>query len=155
MDQISYRLATSDDVRTLVSLRATFLAEVSGADAADPLLLESLLRFFSTSVPKGDFVGYFATVESRIVATGGLVFHNYPPSPKNIQGRPAYIMNMYTLPGWRGRGIGSEILRRLIDVARRQCRWVQLHAVSKARPIYAKAGFTPMDNEMRLDLGAG
>ena len=62
-------------------------------------------------------------------------------------------MNMYTLPGWRGRGIATELLRRLVDHARAAgCCRVTLRTMPVAKGIYERAGFVATDEEMTLWL---
>jgi GNAT superfamily N-acetyltransferase len=151
MDEPVYRLAASDDVNVLVKLRAAFLAEVSGASSSDPTLLAALTSYFHRALPSDEFVGYLAQMDDQIVATSGLVYHRHPPSPANIQGCEAYVMNVYTLPTWRGRGIATALLRLIIDHARQNnCCRATLHALPQARSIYGKAGFEAIDSEMRL-----
>ena len=59
-----------------------------------------------------------------------------------MTGKEAYIMNMYTKPKWRKKGIGSAILEKLIDEARnRGIEAIKLHATPKGRPLYEKFGF--------------
>ena len=152
-DSIPVRLATAGDVGALVSLRAAFLAEVAGADQSDERLLDALRGYFREAVPAGELVAYVAEAAGEVVATGGLVFHQHPPSARNPGGREGYIMNMYTVPPWRGRGLGSRVLHLLVGHARRSgCGRVSLHALPKGRPLYAKAGFAAVDTEMRLTL---
>lgn len=154
MDGTEIRLATSDDVEGLVALRAAFLAEVAGVDPADPQLLGALRAYFHNSLTTGQFVAYVAEYDGRIIATSGLVFHQYPPTPANLSGRAAYIMNMYTLPDSRGCGLATTLLQQLLDVAREQgYPRICLHAMPAGRGIYEKAGFKPVDTEMRLELG--
>src|SRR4051812_39281037 len=112
------RLATADDVESLVALRAAFLAEVSGADPTDETLLSALRRYFAAAVPAGGVVAAVAEHAGQAVAASGLVYHRHPPSPANLEGCEAYVMNMYTLPAWRGRGLATALLGRLIDIAR-------------------------------------
>lgn len=96
-----YRRAVVADVDALAQFRAAFLAEVRGVSAADTNLLSALRRYFSAAVPTSEFIAYLAESDGQIIATSGLVFHQHPPSPRNLSGREAYIMNMYTLPTWR------------------------------------------------------
>jgi len=153
MDPVAFRLATAADIAALVNLRMAFLADVAGADPKDPVLLNALSRYFSVAVPAGEFTAYLAIANDQIIATSGLVYHRNPPSARNPQGKQAYIMNMYTVPAWRGRGIASELLTRLLAIARQEnCRWVSLHSYPRAKPIYLKAGFQPVEDEMRLEL---
>jgi GNAT superfamily N-acetyltransferase len=60
---------------------------------------------------------------------------------------------MYTDPAWRRRGIASRLLQLLIDYARQNdCGKISMHALPNGRSIYAKAGFVPIETEMRLDI---
>jgi GNAT superfamily N-acetyltransferase len=156
-ENIDYRLATIEDLESLVALRAAFLVESAGAEPTDPRILEALVealrRYFASALPTGEFMGYLAIVEGRVVGTSGMVIHRRPPGPSNLTGCEAYVMNMYTLPAWRGRGIATALVRKLIDLAAKKgCKRLSLHATPLGRPIYAKAGFVPAESEMRLDL---
>lgn len=52
------------------------------------------------------------------------------------------IGRMAVLPAWRGRGVGSVLLRTLIDLARaRRLAGVRLHAQHAAIPFYQRHGF--------------
>jgi GNAT superfamily N-acetyltransferase len=153
MEEITFRRADSADVPALIELRAAFLAEVAGSGPAEPALLPALSRYFSAAVPSGEFIAFLAVAGGRIIAASGLVFHRYPPSARNLQGLEAYVMNMYTLPAWRGKGIASALLWKLMEVARASnCSRVRLHALPKAQPIYARAGFASAEGEMQFDL---
>ncbi len=117
----------------------------------------ALESYFAKTIEAGEFVAYLAELDGRIVATSGLVYHRHPPSPKNLQGCEAYVMNMYTRPEYRGRGIATTLLARLVERARPHCCRVVLHALPEARSLYLKAGFVTLDPavaEMRLDFAA-
>ena len=150
---IYYRRATAEDIESLTNLRLAFLAEVSGASASDPALSDSIRQYFAATIPTGEFISFLAVVDSTIVATSGLIFHSHAPSNRNPTGREGYVMNMYTLPNWRNRGIATRLLQMLVDHAQQNdCGKISLHVIPKGRSIYAKAGFAPIETEMRLDL---
>ncbi|MGD0769373.1 MAG: GNAT family N-acetyltransferase [Tepidisphaeraceae bacterium] len=150
---IYYRRANALDVQSLVNLRLAFLAEISGASESDPVLRKSLAEYFSRTIPSEEFIGFVAVADGAIVATSGLVFHRHPPSNRNPTGREAYVMNTYTDPAWRRRGIASRLLQLLIEYARQNnCGKISLHALPKGRSIYVNAGFVPIETEMRLEL---
>ena len=151
--QCQYRLATINDVEALVALRTAFLKEVFKEAFAEPSLKTALASYFGRALPAGEFVAYLAEADGSIVGTSGLVYYRHPPSPKNVQGCEGYVMNMYTLPDWRGRGIATTLLGKLIEHARQNnCCRVSLHAVPEAQSLYLKIGFAPTGGEMRLDL---
>jgi GNAT superfamily N-acetyltransferase len=87
-----------------------------------------------------------------VVASGGLVIHTVPPTVHDLSGQEGYIMNMYTLPPWRGRGLATAILRVILDYLRaRGVGMATLRASTAGRPIYERERFQPT-NEMRLQL---
>ncbi len=55
------------------------------------------------------WIGYLATLEGHVVGTC-----SFKSPPKNIHVEIAY----FTLPGNEGRGIGTEMARKLIEIAR-------------------------------------
>jgi GNAT superfamily N-acetyltransferase len=153
MEDVSYRHATTADVKILVEMRAAFLAETTGANAADPALLAALDRYFSRAIPSAEFVAFLGVAADRAIATSGMVYRRQPPSAKNLEGLEAYVLNMYVLPPWRGRGIASALLEKLIATARQaNCRRVSLHTFPNAAPIYARAGFVSAPDLMQLEL---
>lgn len=147
------RCATIADAAALAAIRAEFLAEVTQGAAPDPALRPALDAYFSQTLATGEFIGELALAGGEIIATSGLVWHQHPPTPKNVSGREAYIMNMYTRPAWRGRGIAAQLLERLFRIIReRGVHRVVLHAMPRARALYSRAGFSAVDSEMRRDL---
>lgn len=152
MSDIHFRPATASDIDALVELRVAMQSEVRRGDAQHWLVLrESLHRYFQIHLPSGAFVAWVAESDGRIVGTSGMVFHQNPPNGYNLTGREAYIMNMYTVPEFRGRRIAATLLDKLVALAREQkLARIRLHAQRKAKPVYARAGFVETDNEMLL-----
>ncbi len=148
-----YHLAGPGDVDVLVSLRLTFLKEVSPLPEQVPTVRAALHDYFATHLAAGDFFAYIAESEGRVIATSGMVIHHHPPALRNPNGRVAYIMNMYTLPELRRRGIATALLQKLVELARqKECHRVQLHALAQGKSIYEKAGFVRAKTAMKLDL---
>ena len=73
------------------------------------------------------------------------------PSPDNPNGGCAYLMNIYTRPAFRGRGVAKETCRWLIAEAQaRGYRKVFLETSESGRALYASLGFTDMEDYMKL-----
>ena len=62
-------------------------------------------------------------------------------------------MNMYTRPEYRRKGIAYRTLDLLVADAREKgITFISLEATAQGRPLYAKYGFIPMNDEMILPI---
>ncbi len=147
------RLATLDDVDELVRLRLEFLEEVGSVkDDVDVGELGAAMRdYLVRKMPSGGFMAWVAEDEGAIVATSGVTIFERPPNGANIAGLEAYLSNMYTLPAWRGRGVGTALVTTIVaHLKATRVRRIWLHATEQGRPVYAKAGFVPSETDMEL-----
>lgn len=152
---IEYRRAAISDIEDLIRLRMDFTREVQKIknDDGDKTLSDSLREYFSSTMPEDGFIAWLAEYEGQIVATSGLCFYKLPPSFKNLSGNMAYIMNMYTIPEFRGKGIAKVLFEKILTEAKALgFKKISLHATEMGRPIYEKFGFKGIDTEMALNL---
>lgn len=151
---MKYRIANYDDITDLVRLRIKFLKEVSNEHVSDEnLLAVELKKYFEKHLTVGDYINWLATDEAKIVATGGICFHSYPPSFTALNERRAYIMNIYTISDFRNQGIASVIFDKLMEeAASRDVCIVSLHATNMGKALYQKFGFEHGDDEMIINL---
>lgn len=147
------RLATLDDVDELVRLRLDFLEEVGSLKTADGDggLGVAMRDYFIRKLPSGEFLAWVAEGEGAIVATSGVTLFERPPNGANPTGLEAYLSNMYTLPDWRGRGVGTALVTTVVaHLKTTRVRRLWLHATEQGRPVYARVGFVPDETEMEL-----
>ena len=75
------------------------------------------------------------------------------PTVNNRSGNKAYIMNMYTHPAYRRRGVALKALDLLGQEAKRRgVTAISLEATEIGRPLYEKYGFVAMPHEMELPV---
>lgn len=152
---ITYRKADITDIPQLVHLRLQFLKEIyPKADVSQDDVLKTHLREYLTEhLSQNNFVNWFADIEGKVVASAGIVFYNQPPLYHNLEGKVAYILNVYTLPDFRRKGIAKNLLQKLIDEAKtRNTGKVSLHTSDDGRLLYEQFGFVAGDNEMTCQL---
>ena len=149
------RLAVIEDAELLGKLRIEMRRERETHEppADENAFLQSNIDYFRNALADGSYIGAIASEEGEIAATGGICLHNHPPSYAVPNGKTACLLNMYTLPAYRGRGAAGKILAFLTEQARQKsCCTIYLNASDMGKPIYQKAGFKDVANEMVFDL---
>lgn len=153
---ITYRKATINDLDELVRLRIEFLKEVQKIETrqySEEELSTSLREYLSKSIVNDEFVAWLAIFDGEVIATSGLCFFQITPGFTLIDGKIAYILNIYTLPHWRGKGVGKQVFDHILQEAiRRGYKRISLHASDDGRPIYEKFGFRGTDDEMEFRI---
>ena len=150
------RPATLDDVDELTRLRLVFLEEVgnlSGEEIELRELGEAFGQYLRRKMPKGEFIAFVGVSEEtgEIVATSGVTFFERPPNGVNLAGLEAYLSNMYTVPDWRGKGLGTALVAAVIKrVKETGARRIWLSTTELGRPVYEKAGFVESKSDMEL-----
>ena len=138
------RQATQTDIPALVTLRMALFCEVG--ELSEPLadldLWQATSRYFSTAQAEESARSWVAEVDGEVVASATLALFVRPPYPGNLTGREGYLLNMYTVPAWRKRGMASALLDAMAAHAREQrLGKLWLHASEQGRPLYERLGF--------------
>jgi len=98
----------------------------------------------------GSYRGWLAMSDGDIVGGGGVLLCSWPASPKDPLLLRPIILNVYTEPEFRGRGVARRIMNAILDWLRDQeFASVSLHASDAGRHLYEGLGFVAT-NEMRL-----
>lgn len=155
---INFRKANTSDIEILAKLRIDFMREVNGSLSPEDelkydVLLKSNIDYFNESISNGDFIAWLALDNESIVGTSGLVFYSRPPSFKNLSGKVAYIMNIYTLDSYRKRGIADKLLQKtIVEATELGYNTIFLSATDMGKPLYLKHGFKEISGEMVLNI---
>ena len=147
--------ATSDDIETLTNLRVALFKDIG--DITDEkhaeAFREATHRYLSEALPRGKFLAWVAEEDGQIVGTSGLIFFEQAPTPGNLVGSEGYVLNMYTVPQWRGRGIARTLLEEIIKYVKNTgTTQLWLYATDEGRPLYEKLGFVALTDAMGLKL---
>ena len=118
----------------------------------DRIIIEQAnLEYFRKALCDNTFISWIALENEEIIATSGLSFSVVPPFFNILDGKVAYIMNMYTFPIYRNRGIGKELFIKLVDEAKQLgYKKITLNASDMGRPLYEKYGFKDVHNGMEF-----
>ncbi len=146
------RLATADDIPEVVRLRRMLFASLGQTDPGWERACAGLLE---KAMSEGWMVAAVIDVPcgAGLAAVGTGEVQQRLPGPANPSGLLGYIGTMVTDPVFRGQGMATTILERLLDELRaRDVDRIELHATPAAEALYRCAGFAdrPGGVEMRL-----
>ena len=154
-EAFTLRRATVEDIDLLVELRDAMWREIAeGTELCDVSeALGNTREYFEVAVPSGDYVCVLAEAQSQVVGVGGIVIYRKPAQPLSPVGVEGYILNMLTVSEWRGKGVASAIVERLLDCAREAgAGLVWLRATEQGRPVYERFGFAQNPRYMQVKL---
>lgn len=152
MDLI-YKRATLEDINTLVETRIEVLRAANKlcADTDMGEVERQSYLYYQKALSDGSHIAYLVFDESGCIGTGGVSFFQVMPTYHNPSGKEAYIMNMYTNPKYRRKGIAYKTLDMLIkEIKSKGISSISLEATDMGRPLYEKYGFVKMNSEMEL-----
>lgn len=152
MDLI-YKRATLEDINTLVETRIEVLRAANKlcADTDMGEVERQSYLYYQKALSDGSHIAYLVFDESGCIGTGGVSFFQVMPTYHNPSGKKAYIINMYTNPKYRRKGIAYKTLDMLIkEIKSKGISSISLEATDMGRPLYEKYGFVKMNSEMEL-----
>ena len=150
---LNYRKATLADLETLTETRIEVLraANQLSDDADMSEVKRQSFEYYQNALMNQTHLAYLIFDEEIFVGTGGISYFQVMPTYHNPTGKKAYIMNMYTKPHYRRRGIAFKTLDLLVvDAREKGITAISLEATDMGRPLYEKYGFVKMNDEMEL-----
>lgn len=151
--KLTYKRASLEDLELLTKTRITVLRAANRLDdTVDMNIVEEQSRdYYRHSLADESHIAYLVYDGEIFAGSGGVSFFRVMPTFHNPDGRKAYIMNMYTSPEYRRKGIGRQTLSLLVSAAREKgISAISLEATDMGRPLYEKFGFACMEHEMEL-----
>ena len=150
---LNYRKATLKDIDLLTKSRIEVLRAANGlSDDADMTEVKhQSYEYYRKALHDSTHTAYLVFNSDRFAGAGGISYYQVMPTFRNPSGNKAYIMNIYTRPEYRRQGIARRMLDILIkDAKARGISFITLEATPMGRPLYEKAGFVPLNDEMIL-----
>lgn len=112
---------------------------------------ENNRRYYLSEIPSGGHIACFAYRDGEIVGCGGVCIYDEMPSPDNLGGKCAYLMNIYTREEYRHQGIATRIVEHLIAEAKaRNIEKIYLETSADGERMYRRLGFKDMKGYMKL-----
>lgn len=154
---IAYRKATYKDIEILIKLRLEYLTEDRGELSKDETeAVVSQLQDYFTRQLNSSFIALLAENDGQAISTVYMAVAEKPANPAFITGKTATILNVFTYPDYRRKGIATKLLTMVINEAKAMnISYLELSATDSGKPLYEKLGFVHRQSkytEMRLGL---
>jgi GNAT superfamily N-acetyltransferase len=130
----SFRRSEAEDIAEALRLRAKLFAEMGVEN--DSLLDNAedvLLKIYKDAYAADEIVHYFASSGGEIVAVAGALLKRDFPYLTFKPGYYGWIIDVYTAPGHRGKGLASRLMALTHE-------WLVLRGAHEAKLISAGAG---------------
>lgn len=149
---ITIRETGPNDLEEVLQHRRLMFHDMGHDEAVLDAVVQSSRPNVKRYLAEGSYRGWFAVAPDGKVAAGvGLLITplvSGPLSPTNVH--RAYLLNVYTYPEFRKRGLARELTQKAIDYCRAEgLKVLWLHASKYGRPLYESMGFEAT-NEMKL-----
>ena len=144
MNNIIYRRAGKEDVSILVDNRIKFALELSGPKEEEIIntLRSNMTNYFLKATENNSCISFIAECDGEVAGIGSIHLREVPGNFKNLSGKWGYIMNMYTIPKYRRKGICTGILNALVDAGKKLgIMAFELHATEDGEHVYKLNGF--------------
>ncbi len=150
------RQATLKDIDEVIDLRMKLLYELGRSDVAggSENLRTATRGYFIKRIQTGEFTVWLADNDGDAVSMTCIHLIENPPEDEMLGGMEGYVMDIYTEHAWRGKGIATSVLERVIRHAKEKgAKKLVLDTIGTDRRIYEKQGFRATTSEMELFLG--
>jgi GNAT superfamily N-acetyltransferase len=148
------RPGTLADILSITRHRLGMMLEMGLATPDQCAAYDPDFRAFAQrEMSAGNFHSFLAASSTGVIAGGGAVYVVvWPGNPYDRLQKRVFILNVYTEPEFRRRGIARAVVGAMVDWCRAQgFHSIRLLASEAGRPLYQSMGFLPT-NEMKLEL---
>jgi GNAT superfamily N-acetyltransferase len=148
------RRATLDDVPTILYHRRAMFTEMGVGTSAEMDAMEAAFEpWLCQKMVEKHYLGWLVVAENGETAAGaGLWLMEWPPTVIESNALRAYMLNVYTQPAYRKRGLAHQLTQTIIGWCKENgYHLLVLHASDAGRPVYESMGFQ-LSNEMKLRL---
>ncbi len=139
---IQLEKATLNDIDALTQIRLDYLTEDYGSLTGEQTaaIKSSLPDYYRKHLNKDLFI--FVARETAIVSCCFLLVTEKPANPAFINGRTGTVLNVYTRPAYRKKGLAKSLMQQLITEAKAmKLDFIELKATDAGYPLYQSLGF--------------
>ena len=142
-EKITFRKLNDKDKDLFVSLRMVYLNEEFDINEKDKEKIINSLNTYYDKHNKNDFIGIIAEIDKKIVSVAYLAISEKPANPSFINGKIGTLLNVYTYPEFRKKGIATKLIEKIIEEGKKiNVSSIELKSTEAGNKLYKNLGFT-------------
>jgi GNAT superfamily N-acetyltransferase len=147
---LSIITADRSHIDMLVAVRVEFALDMHPvSDRSEILELERLTRqYILRGMRDGSYVGFLGLLNGQTVGAASLLIYTLPPLIGRHDRRQGHVLNVYTAPHLRGRGIGRRMMETVIAEGRKRGLFrLFLNSTKMGEPLYRSLAFIQQEEK--------
>jgi GNAT superfamily N-acetyltransferase len=143
------RPATLDDLDVLVHQRIAMFSDM-GRTFDEQAVRNTFDEWLRRLMPQGVYRAWLVEdATAAVVSGGGITIIPWPPGPQYLGGRLAFVYNVYTERGHRGRGLARAVMAAIHAWCRGEgVTSLALNASVEGQPLYDSLGYVVTPSPM-------
>jgi GNAT superfamily N-acetyltransferase len=154
-EMLEFRKLNTDDKTLFIKLRFDFFSmnDFDITETEKNEIKNNLNIYFDENI-KNNFLGMICEYKKEIISVAYLAINKKPPNPNFVNGKTGTLLNVFTYPEYRNQGIATELIKRIIEEAKKEnINIIQLNATKAGEKLYKELGFKESKHkEMNIKL---
>ncbi len=155
-DGYSIRLATAEEAPILAEMRRRMFLDLGKPDNEVVRgVVQAFIPWIADAITNGRYLAWIVSAPNGdIVSNAGMLLIEWPPNTRDLNPLRGYIMNVWTHPDHRRRGLARQLMDAILaEASRRNIKVTALHASDDGRTLYEQLGFRQSREMIRVQEG--
>ncbi|PSL37696.1 acetyltransferase (GNAT) family protein [Labedella gwakjiensis] len=142
-DDVVVRVAGPTEIAEAARMRWTWVVDEKGGEphGSEAEFVEGTVAWAERNADT--HTCFVAEIDDEVVGMAWMAVAPRVPSPRAFERRNADVQSVYVSPSVRGRGVGAQLMRALVDAAASVgAERVTVHSSPEAVRMYERAGFS-------------
>jgi GNAT superfamily N-acetyltransferase len=138
-----YRKLNTNDINLFIKLRCEFLKEIDKELIINSEIINSLRLYYKKHlIDRNEFIGIICEYYGKVISVAYLSIYERPANYNFINGKIGVLLNVYTYPEYRRKGISTKIIKEIIEEAKKiNITMIELSTTKEGENVYKKIGF--------------
>jgi len=153
-DGYTIRLANPEEAHILAEMRRRMFLDLGKPDDERVRkVVQAFVPWIADAIRNGRYLAWVVSAPNGdLVSNAGLLLVEWPPNSRDLNLVRGYVMNVWTHPDHRRRGLARRLMQTALEEARRRdIKVTALHASDDGRALYEEFGYRQSREMIRVE----